>query len=128
MINRAILIGNLTKDVEMATTNSGKNVARFTIAVSRRYANADGEREADFLNIVVWNTLAENCAKYLQKGSKVAVTGAIQTRSYESEEGKRYITEIIADEVEFVGAKKEQDNQAEAEPKMEPINDDNLPF
>ena len=127
MINRAILIGNLTKDVEMATTNSGKNVARFTIAVSRRYANADGEREADFLNIVVWNTLAENCAKYLQKGSKVAVTGAIQTRSYESEEGKRYITEIIADEVEFVGAKKEQD-QAEAEPKMEPINDDNLPF
>ena len=127
MINRAILIGNLTKDVEIATTNSGKNVARFTIAVSRRYANADGEREADFLNIVVWNTLAENCAKYLQKGSKVAVTGAIQTRSYESEEGKRYITEIIADEVEFVGAKKEQD-QAEAEPKMEPINDDNLPF
>ena len=126
MINRAILIGNLTKDVEMATTNSGKNVARFTIAVSRRYANADGEREADFLNIVAWNTLAENCAKYLQKGSKVAVTGAIQTRSYESEEGKRYITEIIADEVEFVGAKKEQDNQAE--PKMEPINDDNLPF
>lgn len=128
MINRAILIGNLTKDVEMSTTNSGKNVARFTIAVSRRYANADGERETDFLNIVVWNTLAENCAKYLQKGSKVAVTGAIQTRSYESEEGKRYITEIIADEVEFVGAKKEQDNQAEAEPKMEPINDDNLPF
>ena len=128
MINRAILIGNLTKDVEMATTNSGKNVARFTIAVSRRYANADGERETDFLNIVVWNTLAENCAKYLQKGSKVAVSGAIQTRSYESEEGKRYITEIIADEVEFVGAKKEQDNQAEAEPKMEPINDDNLPF
>ena len=127
MINRAILIGNLTKDVEMATTNSGKNVARFTIAVSRRYANADGERETDFLNIVVWNTLAENCAKYLQKGSKVAVTGAIQTRSYESEEGKRYITEIIADEVEFVGAKKEQD-QTEAEPKMEPINDDNLPF
>ena len=127
MINRVILIGNLTKDVEMATTNSGKNVARFTIAVSRRYTNADGERETDFLNIVVWNTLAENCAKYLQKGSKVAVSGAIQTRSYESEEGKRYITEIIADEVEFVGAKKEQD-QAEAEPKMEPINDDNLPF
>ena len=127
MINRAILIGNLTKDVEMATTNSGKNVARFTIAVSRRYTNADGERETDFLNIVVWNTLAENCAKYLQKGSKVAVTGAIQTRSYESEEGKRYITEIIADEVEFVGAKKDQD-QAEAELKMEPINDDNLPF
>ena len=127
MINRAILIGNLTKDVELATTNSGKNVARFTIAVSRRYANAEGEREVDFLNIVVWNTLAENCAKYLQKGSKVAVTGAIQTRSYESEEGKRYITEIIVDEVEFVGIKKEQD-QAEAEPNMEPINDDNLPF
>lgn len=127
-MNKVVLIGNLTKDVEMATTNSGKNVARFTIAVSRRYANADGEREADFLNIVAWNTLAENCAKYLQKGSKVAVSGAIQTRSYESEEDKRYITEIIADEVEFVGAKKEQDNQAEAEPKMEPINDDNLPF
>ena len=126
-MNKVILVGNLTRDPELQTTSTGVPVCRFSLAVSRRYANADGERETDFLNIVVWNTLAENCAKYLQKGSKVAVTGAIQTRSYESEEGKRYITEIIADEVEFVGAKKEQD-QTEAEPKMEPINDDNLPF
>lgn len=102
-MNKCFLLGNLTKDPEVATTNSGIAVTKFTIACNRNYTNPDGEREADFLNIVTWRGLAENCAKYLSKGNKVAVTGAITTRSYEANDGsKRYVTEIVADEVEFI--------------------------
>jgi single-strand DNA-binding protein len=102
-MNKCFLVGNLTKDPEVASTNNGIAVTKFTIACNRQYTNADGEREADFLNIVTWRGLAENCAKYLSKGNKVAITGSIQTRSYEDKDGnKRYVTEIIADEVEFI--------------------------
>ena len=102
-MNKCFLMGNLTKDPEVASTSSGVAVTKFTIACNRNYTNANGEREADFLNIVTWRGLAENCGKYLSKGSKVAVTGAITTRSYEADDGsKRYVTEILADEVEFI--------------------------
>lgn len=102
-MNKCFLLGNLTKDPEVASTSSGIAVTKFTIACNRNYTNANGEREADFLNIVTWRGLAENCGKYLSKGSKVAVTGAITTRSYEADDGsKRYVTEIVADEVEFI--------------------------
>ena len=105
-MNKVILTGNLTKDVELSETNSGIKVARFTLAVQRRFANADGEREADFINIIVWRTQAENCHKFLKKGSKCAVVGRIQISSYEAQDGtKRYVTEVVADEVEFVGSK-----------------------
>ena len=102
-MNKVFLIGNLTRDPELSTTNSGISVCRISIAVSRRFANADGSRETDFFNVVAWRAIAENCAKYLKKGSKAAISGSIQTRSYEGTDGvKRYITEIIADNVEFL--------------------------
>lgn len=129
-MNKVILIGNLTKDPELTTTNSGISVCRFTLAVSRRFVGANGERETDFLNIVAWRSQAENCSKYLKKGSKCAVVGSLQTRSYDAQDGsKRYITEITADEVEFLatragdGAEK-KDDVAE----LQPIDDDTLPF
>ena len=134
-MNKIILIGNLTKDPELITTNSGISVCRFTLAVSRRYTNSSGERETDFLNIVVWRTLGENCHKYLKKGSKCCVVGQVQNRSYEAQDGgKRYITEITADEVEFLSTKGAGDSDSFVkEPKpevaeLQPIEDDTLPF
>lgn len=138
-MNKVILLGNLTRDPELTTTNGGVSVCRFSLAVTRRYANADGEREADFINIVVWRNQAENCAKFLKKGSKCAVVGRIQTSSYETPEGaKRYTTDIVADEVEFItsGARTgDSENPIPSEPKtqkqtaeLEEIEDDSLPF
>ena len=79
-MNKVVLIGNLTKDPELSTTTSGISVCRFTLAVSRRFVSANGERETDFINIVVWRGQAENCHKYLKKGSKCGVVGAIGAR------------------------------------------------
>ena len=90
-MNKAFLVGNLTRDPELTTTPNGISVCRFAIAVQRRFANSDGERDADFINIVAWRGLAENVAKYVKKGKKVCVVGSIQTRSYEAQDGsKRY--------------------------------------
>ncbi|MDD2445723.1 MAG: single-stranded DNA-binding protein [Clostridia bacterium] len=134
-MNKAILIGNLTKDPELMTTTNGIAVCRFTLAVGRKFSNASGERETDFLNIVVWRGQAENCHKYLKKGSKAGVVGMIQTRSYDAQDGTRkYITEIVADEVEFLSSRKDfNDNSTEIKEKpqvseLEPIEDDSLPF
>ena len=102
-MNRATLIGNLTKDPDMRQTQSGVSVCTFTLAVQRRYADQNGEKQTDFFNIVVWRQQAENCARYLQKGSQCAVEGNIQNRTYEKDGEKRYITEIVADRVEFLG-------------------------
>lgn len=105
-MNKAIIIGRLTRDPEMRATTSGINSTTFTVAVSRNYTNPNGERETDFLNCVAWRKQAENIAKYCTKGSQVAVEGRIQTRSYDAQDGtKRYVTEIIADNVTFLGAK-----------------------
>lgn len=132
-MNKVILIGNLTKDPEITTTSNGVSVGKFTLAVQRKFRNESGEYEADFLNIVVWRELAELSHKYLAKGKKVAVVGRIQTRSYDAADGtKRYLTEIVADEVEFIsarssdgeGAKKEESDVA----KLEPVDDNDLPF
>ena len=105
-MNKAIIIGRLTRDPEMRTTTSGTNSTSFTVAVSRNYTGANGERETDFLNCVAWRKQAENIAKYCTKGSQVAVEGRIQTRSYDAQDGtKRYVTEIIADNVTFLGGR-----------------------
>jgi single-strand DNA-binding protein len=105
-MNKAIIIGRLTRDPEMRTTTSGTNSTTFTVAVSRNYTGANGERETDFLNCVAWRKQAENIAKYCTKGSQVAVEGRIQTRSYDAQDGtKRYVTEIIADNVTFLGGR-----------------------
>lgn len=104
-MNRVFLIGNLTKDPELRSTQSGVSVCNFTIAVNRRFKNANGQQETDYLNIIAWRQLAELCSKYLAKGRKVAVTGSIQTRTYEAKDGsKRTAWDIVADEVEFLSA------------------------
>lgn len=101
-MNKVILIGNLTADPESRTTNSGVAQCSLRIAVQRRFANAQGQRESDFFNVVCWRNTAEFAAKYLSKGRKVAVEGSLQTRSYDAQDGsKRYVTEVIADNVEF---------------------------
>ena len=105
-MNKAIIIGRLVRDPEMRTTTSGVNSTTFTVAVSRNYTNPNGERDTDFLNCVAWRKQAENIAKYCNKGSQVAVEGRIQTRSYDAQDGtKRYVTEIIADNVTFLGTR-----------------------
>jgi single-strand DNA-binding protein len=105
-MNKVFLIGNLTRDPELTMTQSGISICKFTLAVNRRFTNADGNREADFLPIIVWRAQAESCGKYLKKGSKVAVCGSIQVRTYEGQDGQRkYATEIAADEVEFLNTK-----------------------
>lgn len=120
-MNRVFLIGNLTKDPEVSTTTSGVAVCRFTLAVTRRFGN----NETDFLPIIVWRGQAENCGKFLKKGSKAAVAGSIQIRSYDAMDGsKRYVTEIVADEVQFLSSKAGSDDDTG---DMKPI-DDGLPF
>ncbi len=105
-MNKAILIGNLANDPESRTTQSGIAQCSFRLAVQRRFANQNGVREADFIPIVCWRQTAELCSRYLSKGRKVAVEGSIQTRSYDAQDGtKRYVTEIIADNVEFLGSR-----------------------
>ncbi len=132
-MNKCILIGNLTRDPELTTTASGVSLCRFSIAVNRAYANQNGEREADFFNIVTWRGLAENCSKYLSKGRKVAVVGNIQNRSYEDKDGnKRYSTDIVAEDVEFLTAMGAADGERAAAPtkkvEMQPVDSDDLPF
>ena len=136
-MNKVFLIGNLTRDPELSTTNSGISVCRISIAVSRRFANADGSRETDFFNVVAWRAIAENCAKYLKKGSKIAVMGSIQNRSYEGNDGtKRYTTDITAEEIEFLSTKGDETASnvggmpTEPDTSLQPIDDDDntLPF
>lgn len=106
MINRVVLVGRLTKDPEYRTTPSGVSVATFTLAVNRTFTNAQGEREADFINVVVFRRQAENVNNYLFKGSLAGVDGRIQSRSYENQEGRRiFVTEVVADSVQFLEPK-----------------------
>ncbi len=139
-MNKCVLVGNLTRDPEHSTTANGISICRFTIAVNRNYSNSNGEREADFINIVAWRGLADNCGKYLLKGNKVAVSGSIQTRNYEDKEGnKRYATEVVADDVEFLSPRGENvggqaaparnsSNSSKPVMELEPVDDNELPF
>lgn len=103
MMNRVVLVGRLTKDPELRYTPNGVAVATFTLAVNRTFTNQQGEREADFINCVVWRKPAENVANYLKKGSLAGVDGRIQTRNFEGQDGKRvYMTEVVADSVQFL--------------------------
>lgn len=117
-MNKAILIGRLTRDPEIRYTQSNRPVAQFTLAIDRPFTNQEtGEREADFLNIVIWDKSAENVGKYTHKGSQVAVEGRIQSRSYENDKGeKKYVTEIIASRVQFLDSKKD-DSKFESMPE-----------
>ncbi len=105
-MNKVILIGRLTRDPELRYTSSNVATCTFSVAVDRPFANQNGEREADFINIVVWRKQAENCKNYLTKGSQVAIDGRIQTRNYDDKDGKKvYVTEVVADNVQFLGTK-----------------------
>ena len=142
-MNKVILIGNLANDPEARTTQSGISQSTFRIAVQRRFANAQGVREADFFTVIAWRQTADFCNRYLSKGRKVAVEGSIQNRSYDAQDGsKRYVTEIIADNIEPVGSRDEagaarpRDNgptpppaaPAPASNDFTEVDDDELPF
>jgi single-strand DNA-binding protein len=126
-MNRVEFIGNLSKAPDVKQTTSGKTVCSLTIAVNRRYKDADGKTTADFFSVQVWGKLAEVCARYLDKGSKVFISGELRNRSYEAKDGsKRTVTEIIANEVEFLSPKTEP-----ATPPVEEwqqVEDSDLPF
>ncbi|SES22569.1 single-stranded DNA-binding protein [Salipaludibacillus aurantiacus] len=103
MINRVVLVGRLTKDPELRYTANGIAVASFTLAVNRPFSNQQGNREADFINCVVWRKQAENVANFLKKGSQAGVDGRIQTRSFDNNEGRRvFMTEVVAESVQFL--------------------------
>lgn len=132
-MNKVILIGRLTKDVELKYTPSGSAVANVTVAVDRY--SKEGDKSADFINVVVWNKSAENLAQYKGKGDQIAVEGSLQTRSYEAQDGsKRYVTEVLASRIEFIGSKgdggKKATQQAPGSQYGEPVSfsDEDLPF
>ena len=128
-MNRTELIGRLTRDPELTTTNSGIAVLRFGLAVNRKFKDENGENITDFFNIVAWRGLAENINKYCKKGSKVFIAGELQNRSWEKDDGtKAFITEVIANECEFLDNKGSENSTKADQPKLEPIDDDALPF
>ena len=114
MINRAILVGRLTRDPDLRYTASGAAVATFTVAVNRQFTNQQGEREADFINCVMWRKPAENFANFTHKGSLVGIDGRIQTRSYENQQGTRvYVTEVVAENFSLLESRAEADRYRE---------------
>lgn len=127
-MNKVMLIGNLTRDPEVNVTSSGVTYCRFSIAVNRNFANANGERETDFFNIITWRGLADTCGKYLAKGRKVAIVGRLETQSYEDKDGiRRTSFQIVAEEVEFLTPKTESSNQ-DLISELKPVESDDLPF
>ena len=112
MINNVVLVGRLTKDVDLRYTGSGTAVGNFTIAADRPYTNAQGERETDFINCVIWRKSAETLANFTRKGSLIGITGRIQTRNYENNQGQRvYVTEVVADRIQFLESKSSSNRQ-----------------
>lgn len=148
MINNAVLVGRVTKDIELKQTQSNKSVTQFILAVNRQFKNANGEREADFINIVAWGKTAELLAQYVHKGSQIGVVGRIQTRNYENQQGQRvYITEVIAENFQMLESRNQQQGQQQSQATQQQttqqqakqsdpfaggtpmrLNDDDLPF
>lgn len=137
-MNKVILLGRLTRDPELKTTTTGVSVTTFSIAVERNYVNEEtGLREADFINCLSWRKQAENIARYCTKGSQIALEGRIQTRNYEDKTGnKRYVTEVVADNVTFLSPKKKEEVEEQQEESNVDFNfedeieltEDDLPF
>lgn len=126
MLNRVVLIGHLTKDPELRYTPNQVAVANFTLAVNRIRKNQNGEYEADFIPIVVWQKQAENCANYISKGSLVAVDGRIQVRTYDTQDGqRRWVTEVVAESVRFLDKK---GSKQESTTDSVTVDDDSIPF
>lgn len=126
-MNKAILIGRLTRDPELRSTPAGRNVCQFSIAVNRTFTNANGDREADFINCVVWDKQAENLVKYQKKGNQIAVDGRIQTRNYEDKDGKRvYVTEILVNNISFLDSKGTNTSSNDFNSLPEPPREDSV--
>lgn len=145
MINNVVLVGRMTKDAELRYTPQSQAVATFTLAVNRNFKNQNGEREADFINIVIWRQQAENLANWAKKGALIGITGRIQTRNYENQQGQRvYVTEVVADSFQLLEARQNQNGQGQSGNNAVPdfsrnespfgnsnpmdISDDDLPF
>lgn len=135
-MNKVILVGRLARDPELRTTGSGKSVATFSLAVDRRY-KAEGQPTADFFNIVAWGKQAETICQYLGKGRQIALTGRLQSRSYDAQDGtKKYVTEVILEEFDFIGSKNDsapQNSQPQEEMDLGEdfhlmADDDEVPF
>lgn len=133
-MNKVVLIGNICKDPELSETNSGVAVCRFSIAVNRRRASADAEQQTDFFNVTAWRGLADTISRFCKKGNKIAVTGQIQIRTYEDREGaKRTSVDVVAEEVEFLSPKSNDEARTAEEPKKKPAlqafeDDSDIPF
>ena len=143
MINRVVLTGRLTRDVDLRYTQGGAAVATFNLAVDRRFTNQQGEREADFVSCVIWRKPAENFANFFHKGSLVGIEGRIQTRNYENQQGQRvYVTEVIVENFSFLESKNSTGNGSYQNNRLQnntsdpfanngdpiDITDDDLPF
>lgn len=138
MINNVVIVGRMTKEADLRYTQGGNAVASFTVAVNRNFTNAQGERDADFINCVIWRKSAESLATLTSKGSLIGIVGRLQTRNYENQQGQRvYVTEVVAESFQLLESKEINNNrqeQAKSEPTTTPINttpdvtDDDLPF
>lgn len=135
MINSVVLVGRLTKDPELRYTPSNVATASFTLAVNRNFKNQAGERDADFVNCVMWRQSAENLASWCRKGQLLGVTGRIQTRNYDNQQGQRvYVTEVVAENFQVLENRDKKSNQESMDSQMPPsfgseaIPDDDLPF
>lgn len=127
MINNVVLVGRLTRDPDLRSTGSGISVATFTLAVDRNYSNKQGEREADFINCVIWRKGAEVFSNYTSKGSLVGIEGRIQTRNYEDKDGKRvYVTEVVVSDFSFLDSRRNS-NQANGGSNFAPQQGNNAP-
>ena len=127
MINRVVLVGRMTRDPELRITNSGAAVTNFNLALNRNYNSADGQ-QADYINCVVWNKIAENVEKYCSKGSLVGVEGRLQSRSYDNAQGQKvYVTEVLCSSVQFINTKKEKaTDNAQHHQRIEDVNNDSF--
>ncbi|HEM5650990.1 TPA: single-stranded DNA-binding protein [Streptococcus suis] len=132
MINNVVLVGRMTRDAELRYTPSNQAVATFTLAVNRNFKNQDGEREADFINVVIWRQQAENLANWAKKGALIGVTGRIQTRSYNNQQGQRvYVTEVVAESFQLLESRGQQSNSQDGSfgnSSPMDIQDEDLPF
>ena len=138
MINNVTLVGRMTRDAELRYTPQNQAVATFTLAVNRNFKNANGDREADFINCVIWRQQAENLANWAKKGALIGITGRIQTRSYENQQGQRvYVTEVVAEQFQLLETMKDRESGYQQKVDNRPnfgrsepmdISDDDLPF
>ncbi|HFP7386734.1 single-strand DNA-binding protein [Enterococcus sp. DIV0418] len=120
MINNVTLVGRLTKDPDLRYTQSGTAVGQFTLAVNRNFTNQQGDREADFINCVIWRKAAESFANYARKGTLIGLTGRIQTRNYDNQQGQRvYVTEIVVENFQLLESKEVNEQRRSSKPDQE---------